>query len=119
MRQNIRCGYFAFDRTQMVEMVTWLAQYRETQHVEVLSYGLAYSLHSVDKEPLKACPHFNRLYGQLCRSCIPNLSRDHFIQMCAATDKITSELFFLMRQNRGCLSSINLKSIGSTVIKLW
>jgi len=35
MRQNICCGYFAFDRTQMVEMVTRLEQYRETQHVEV------------------------------------------------------------------------------------
>jgi len=29
------CGYFAFDRTQTVEMITWLAQYTETQHVEV------------------------------------------------------------------------------------
>ena len=35
MRQNICRGYFAFDRTQTVEMVTWLAQYRETQHIEV------------------------------------------------------------------------------------
>jgi len=48
-RQNISRGYCAFDRTHMVEMVTWLAQYRETQHVEVWSYGLAYSLHIVDK----------------------------------------------------------------------
>jgi len=35
MRKNISRGYFAFDRTHMVEMVMWLAQYRETQHVEV------------------------------------------------------------------------------------
>jgi len=34
MRQNICRGYFAFDRTQMVETVMWLAQHRET-HVEV------------------------------------------------------------------------------------
>jgi len=26
--QNMCRGYFAFDRTQMVEMVTWPAQYR-------------------------------------------------------------------------------------------
>jgi len=56
MMQNICHGYFAFDRTQMVEMVTWLAQNREAQHVEVSSYGLAYSLHNADKQPLKACP---------------------------------------------------------------
>jgi len=31
MGQNICRGYFVFDRTQMTEMVTWLAQYRETQ----------------------------------------------------------------------------------------
>jgi len=49
MGQNICRGYFAFDRTHMVEMVTWLAQYRETQHVDVESFGLAYSLHNVDK----------------------------------------------------------------------
>jgi len=59
MKQNICSGYFAFDRTQMVEMVTWLAQDRETQHVEVQSYGPAYSLHNVDKQPLTACPHLN------------------------------------------------------------
>jgi len=35
MRQDICRGYFAFNRTQMVEMVTRPAQYRETQHVEV------------------------------------------------------------------------------------
>jgi len=34
MRQNICSGYFAFDRTQMVEMVMWLAQRRETRHDE-------------------------------------------------------------------------------------
>jgi len=59
MRQNICSGYFAFDRTQMVEMVTWLAQHRETQNVVVQSYGLTYSLHNVDKQPQKACPHLN------------------------------------------------------------
>jgi len=59
MRQNTCRGYFAFDRTQMVEMVTWLAEYRETQHVEIKSYGLAYSLHNVDKQPLKAFPHLS------------------------------------------------------------
>jgi len=56
MRQIICRGYFAFDRIQMVEMVTWLEQYRETQRVEVSSYGLAYSLPNTDKQPLKACP---------------------------------------------------------------
>jgi len=36
MRQNTCRGCFAFDRTQIVEMVTLLAQYRETsQQVEV------------------------------------------------------------------------------------
>jgi len=49
MSQNICCGYFAFGIPQMVEMVTWLAQYRETHHVVVQSYGLAYSLHSIEK----------------------------------------------------------------------
>jgi len=44
----------------MIEVVTRLAQYRETQHVEVWSYGLAYSLHNVDKQGLKACPHLNQ-----------------------------------------------------------
>jgi len=57
MRQNICRGYFAFDRTQMVEMIMWLAQYRETQHVEVWSYGLANSLPNADKQPPKAWPH--------------------------------------------------------------
>jgi len=51
MTQNICCGYFAFDRTLIVEMVMGLAQYRETQHVEVESYGLAqcfsYLFHSI------------------------------------------------------------------------
>jgi len=31
MRQNTWCGYFAIDRTQMVEVVTWKAQYRDTK----------------------------------------------------------------------------------------
>jgi len=35
MRQSTCRGYFAFNRTQVVEMVTWPAQYRETHHVEV------------------------------------------------------------------------------------
>jgi len=35
MRQNVSRGYFAFDRTHMFEMVTWQAQYRETQNIEV------------------------------------------------------------------------------------
>jgi len=39
MRKNISCGYFAFDRTQMVEMVTWLTQCRETQHAEVTAWA--------------------------------------------------------------------------------
>jgi len=59
MRQNTCRDYFAFDRTQMVEMVTWPAQYRKTQHVEPCSYGLANSLPNVDKQPLKVCPHLN------------------------------------------------------------
>jgi len=59
MRQNTCRGYFAFNRTQVVQMVTWLSQYRESPHVEVWSYGLAYSLHNVHKQPLKACPHLN------------------------------------------------------------
>jgi len=33
----------------MVEMVTWLEQYRETQHVVVQSYDLAYTLYNIDK----------------------------------------------------------------------
>jgi len=59
MKQNICLDYFAFDITQMVEMVMWTVQYRETRHVEVESYCLAYSLHNVDKQPLKACPPLN------------------------------------------------------------
>jgi len=39
--------------------VTSTIQKVETQYVEVLSYGLAYSLHNADKQPLKACPHLN------------------------------------------------------------
>ena len=59
MRQNICRGDFTFDRTQMVEMVMWLVEYRETQHVEVESYGLPYSLHNVDKQPPNACPRLS------------------------------------------------------------
>ena len=44
MRQNICRGYFAIDQTQKVEAVMWQAQYRETQHVAVWSYGLAQGL---------------------------------------------------------------------------
>jgi len=57
MRQDICRDYIAFGRTQTIEKVMWLTLYRETQHVELWSYGLAYSLHNVDKQPLKACPH--------------------------------------------------------------
>jgi len=32
---------------------------RETQHVEVEGYGLAYTSRNIDKEPLEACPHLN------------------------------------------------------------
>jgi len=32
------------------EVVTCQAQYRQTQNVEVLSYGFAYTLHNVDKK---------------------------------------------------------------------
>jgi len=35
MRQNMCPGYFAFDRTQMVEVVTWEAQCKEIQNFEV------------------------------------------------------------------------------------
>jgi len=35
MRQTMCCDYFAFDQPQMVEVITWKPQYRETQHVEV------------------------------------------------------------------------------------
>jgi len=35
MAQTICHDYFAFDRKQMDEMVTWQAQYTESQHVEV------------------------------------------------------------------------------------
>jgi len=35
MRQIIHSGYFAFDQTEMVEVVMLQAQYRNTQHVDV------------------------------------------------------------------------------------
>jgi len=35
-------------KLEMVEVVTWKAQYRETQHVEVYCYGLAYTLRNAD-----------------------------------------------------------------------
>jgi len=41
MTQTICRGYFAFDGMPMVEVVTWRAQYRETQHVEVLELWLS------------------------------------------------------------------------------
>jgi len=44
------------------------------------------------------------------------LSRNDFKQVCAATDKITSELFCLMRQSRCCLSNIHLERIGSATL---
>jgi len=42
----------------MVEMVAWLAQYRETQHVEVWSYGSASSLPNVRQTATKSLPTF-------------------------------------------------------------
>jgi len=47
MRQNICCGYFAFSRPQTVEMVTWSAQYRETQP----EVGNRYFINSVAAAP--------------------------------------------------------------------
>jgi len=58
MRQNIWCGHFAFDPTQMVEVVRCKAQYRETHHVEVQSCDLASMQHR--QKPLKACLHFKK-----------------------------------------------------------
>jgi len=58
MRQNICYDYFAFDQTEMIEVVTSQAQYGETQHVEVQSCGLAYTLCNYDNmnKPPKAYP---------------------------------------------------------------
>jgi len=67
-------GYFALDLTQMVEVVIWQAQNKERQHVEVESYGLAYTLRNIDKNHYKLVRSWIWHYGQLCRSCIPNLS---------------------------------------------
>jgi len=50
MKQNICHAYFAFGRTQMVEMVLGQAQFKERQHVEVQSHGLAYTIRNVDKK---------------------------------------------------------------------
>jgi len=88
MRQNKRHGYFVFDGTQMGEMVTWLAQYRDTT---CWGWNLLLSLFFTQRTQTatESLPTFNRHYGQLCRSCIPNFLCDHFKQMhCAATDKI-------------------------------
>jgi len=52
MRQNICRGYFAFDKTQMLEVVTWREQHRDMQYLDVESYGLAYALCNKDKKPL-------------------------------------------------------------------
>jgi len=61
LRQNTCCCFFAFGRPQIVEMVTWLAQYSETQHVRCgskLWLSLIFKQHR-QTQPLKACPHLN------------------------------------------------------------
>jgi len=45
-----------------------------------------------------------RCHGKLSRSCVPNLSCDHFDQSCSSKGKITRTLFCLMRQNRHYLT---------------
>jgi len=53
-------------------------------------------------------------YGQLSRSCVPNLSCvsslscDHFKQLCTAAGKIAVEQLSPLRQNRHYLSNIRL-----------
>ena len=94
MKQNICCGYFAFDGTQIAEMVTWLAQYRDTTCWGLkLWFSIFFAKHR--QTATKSLPTFKLdiTVSHVCRSCIPNMSYEHFKQMCAATDKITSELF--------------------------
>ena len=45
-----------------------------------------------------------RCHGQLSRSCVPNLSCNHFNQSCSSKGKITRALFCVMRQNRHYLT---------------
>jgi len=45
-----------------------------------------------------------RCHSQLSRSCVPNLSCNHFNQSCSSKGKITRVLFCLMRQNRHYLT---------------
>jgi len=43
-------------------------------------------------------------HSQLSRSCVPNVSCNHFNQSCSSKGKITRALFCLMRQNRHYLT---------------
>jgi len=57
---KICCDSFDFDREKMIEVVTWLAQYGETQRVGVkLWFSLYFILCNIDKKPPKAFPHLN------------------------------------------------------------
>ena len=86
MGQNICCGYFAFDRPQMVEMVTWLTQYTETTCWGLkLWLSLFFTQRRQTATKVKSL-HTFRHCGQLRRLCIPNLACDQMKQMCAATE---------------------------------
>ena len=45
-----------------------------------------------------------RCHGQLSRSCVPNLTCNHFNQSCSSKGKITWAHFCLLRQNRHYLT---------------
>jgi len=47
-----------------------------------------------------------RCHRQISRSCISNLSCNHFNQSCSSKGKITLALFYLMRQNRHYHTSV-------------
>jgi len=97
MRQNICRGYFTFDRTQMVEMVMWLAQYRDTTSWGLNLWLSLFFTHR--RQTATESLHTFRHYGQLYRSCIPNLSCDHFKHMCAVVlNKL--EIFAILIQSK-------------------
>ena len=116
MRQNICRGYFAFDRTQMVEMVVTSTIQRDTTGWSLkLWYSLLFTQRwqtvtkSLPKFKLDIRVSYVRHAFQTChvitsKKCVQLLTKQ--LQNC----------FCLLRQNRRCLSNIHFKSVGSTAL---
>ena len=112
--------YFTFSRTQLpvpcvyVEVTIFRENDSEcSERAHDLWFGFRLQFHQCRKEAAKSLPvlkpwqnsfmHLElshwRCHGQISRSCVPNLSCNHFNQSCSSKGKITRTLFCLMRQN--------------------